>query len=153
MSASLPCTMNIFSTNFSCRLNPTLPKIFTMCAHLRQASSQLLGGPPQPCKCGAFSIHIRRLPRLLESPSFMCRWIYIIRQPLLTTHQMHVNQHQSHEMAFYQRWERRLTAITPTPSNEFIKFKPRYLTSLGPPSAVKATPISLRYSSPLLLLA
>jgi hypothetical protein len=39
-------------------------------------------------------------------------------------------------------------ATTPSPSNESIKFRPRYLTSLGPPSAVKATPISLRYSSP-----
>jgi hypothetical protein len=54
-------------------------------------------------------------------------------------------------MAIYQVWERRLIVTTPTPGNEFIKFKPRYLTGLGPPSAVKAMPISLRHSSPLLL--
>lgn len=37
-------------------------------------------------------------------------------------------------------------------NSKFIKFRPRYLTSLSPPSAIKATLISLWYSSPLLLL-
>jgi hypothetical protein len=54
-------------------------------------------------------------------------------------------------MEFYQEWERRLIATTPTPGNEFTTLKPRYLTSLGPLNVVNATPISLRYSSPLLL--
>jgi len=44
ISASLPCTVNI---SVAVRIRPSI-KFSPMCAHLRQASSQLLGGPAQP---------------------------------------------------------------------------------------------------------